>query len=98
MVGVWRDDPCGIADYVLFRCGVLEAKASVRVLATPHPLRVSTSRKEATKVKAPAFAEAFTLVTHTRKSLHLIKQEGRRWREILDPMYREYKLQIRRRD
>ncbi|MGH9923757.1 MAG: hypothetical protein ACRD5B_00100, partial [Nitrososphaeraceae archaeon] len=27
-----------------------------------------------------------------------LKQEGRRWREILDPMYRQYKLQIRGRD
>ena len=26
-----------------------------------------------------------------------LKQEGRRWREILEPMYREYKLQIERR-
>jgi len=27
-----------------------------------------------------------------------LKQEGRRWREILDPMYRQYRLQIRGRD
>lgn len=38
------------------------------------------------------------MVTHTSESLHLIKQEGKRWRVILDPMYREYKLQIRLRD
>jgi len=42
--------------------------------------------------------ELFSLVTHTSESLHLIKQEGKRWREILDPMYREYKLQIQRHD
>jgi len=38
------------------------------------------------------------MVSHTSESLHLIKQEGKRWREILDPMYREYKLQIHGRD
>ncbi len=44
------------------------------------------------------FAKNSSLVTHTSESLHLIKQEGKRWRSILDPMYREYKLQIRSRD
>ena len=48
--------------------------------------------------KDPSYFDEPIMVTHTSESLHLIKQEGKRWRSILDPMYREYKLQIRSRD
>ena len=51
-----------------------------------------------TTIKQADDAENSIVVNHTSESLHLIKQEGKRWREILDPMYREYKLQIRHRD
>ena len=48
--------------------------------------------------KASLKSEAFTWYTTAPEVYTQLKQEGRRWREILDPMYREYKLQIRGRD
>ena len=49
--------------------------------------------------KKDAFAPLIQLWYTTDKKVYTqLKQEGRRWREILDPMYREYKLQIHSRD
>lgn len=51
------------------------------------------------KRKKDAFASLIQLWYTTDSKVYTqLKQEGRRWREILDPMYREYKLQIRGRD
>ena len=37
-----------------------------------------------------------SLVHHLHKSLHQVRQEGKRWSEILEPMYRSYNLQIKK--
>ncbi len=58
----------------------------------------STPSRSQPRKKPQPLAETLFLVTHTSESLHLIVQEGKRWRVILDPMYREYKLQIQSRD
>ena len=36
------------------------------------------------------------MVTHPTESLHLIKLESKRWRAILEPAYRSYKLQMKK--
>ncbi len=46
--------------------------------------------------KRPIEMGYFLWYTTDKKVYTQLKQEGRRWREILDPMYREYKLQIQR--
>lgn len=51
----------------------------------------------ATNKKARHGDGLFYWYTTTPEVYTQLKQEGRRWREILDPMYREYKLQIERR-